>query len=155
MTDGKVIISTALDNTGLKAGINGLPNALKKIGGLVAAAFSIGALVKFGKQAIELGSDIAEVQNVVDTAFGDMAYKIEDFAKSSIQNFGMSQLSAKKTASTYMAMARGMGMEEKAASDMSISLTALTGDVASFYNISQELADVKLKSVFTGRVLPV
>ena len=33
---------------------------------------------------------------------------------------------------------------------MSLTLTGLTGDVASFYNISQELADIKLKSVFTG-----
>lgn len=33
---------------------------------------------------------------------------------------------------------------------MAIGLTGLTGDVASFFNISQELADVKLKSVFTG-----
>lgn len=33
---------------------------------------------------------------------------------------------------------------------MSTALTQLTGDVASFYNISQDLAYIKLKSVFTG-----
>lgn len=33
---------------------------------------------------------------------------------------------------------------------MAITLAGLSGDVASFYNISQELADIKLKSVFTG-----
>lgn len=156
-SDGKVIISTELDNTGLQRGIKqvkgelgGLPKMLKSIGTAAVAAFSVKAIVDFGKAAIDLGSDIAEVQNVVDTAFGDMAYKAEAFADTAIETFGMSKLSAKKTASTYMAMARGMGMPAEAASDMAISLAGLTGDVASFYNISQELADVKLKSVFTG-----
>lgn len=157
MSDGKVIISTELDNSQFKKGISemkselgGLSGTLKKIGKIVAAAFSVHAIVSFSKQAIELGSNVQEVQNVVDTAFGDMAYKVEEFAKTSVQNFGMSKLSAKKTASTYMAMARGMGIAQAEASDMAIALTGLTGDVASFYNISQELADVKLRSVFTG-----
>lgn len=157
MADGKVIIDTSLNNKGFVKGINsmtgqvgGLTAAVKKLGMAIGIAFGVKALVDFGKQAVELGSNVAEVQNVVDVAFGDMAYKIEDFAKTSIQDFGMSQLAAKRTASTYMAMARSMGINEQAAADMTISLTGLTGDVASFYNISQELADIKLKSVFTG-----
>ncbi len=157
MADGKVIIDTSVNNTGLRKGLkgvksdlSGLKNMFSGIGKTLLATFSVAALVGFGKKCVELGSNVAEVQNVVDTAFGDMAYKIEDFAKTSVKNYGMSQLSAKKTASTYMAMAKGMGMEDQAASNMAISLTGLTGDVASFYNISQELADTRLKSVFTG-----
>ena len=107
-------------------------------------------LFKLGKEALQVASDIQEVQNVVDTAFGRMSWKVERFAQTSITQFGMSELSAKKTASTYMAMARGMGLNDDVASDMAITMAGLTGDVASFYNISQELADVKLKSVFTG-----
>ena len=52
----------------------------------------------------------------------------------------------KKTASTYMAMASGMGLGQEKANDMAITLAGLSGDVASFYNISQELADIKIKS---------
>lgn len=157
MADGKVVIDTSLDNSGLKNGISnlnksfaGLKSSLGKIGAAVGVAFGTAALISFGRQCINLGSNIDEVQNVVDVAFGNMSYKIEEFAQTSIENFGMSRLSAKKTASTYMAMARSMGVSEETASDMSVTLTGLTGDVASFYNISQELADIKLKSVFTG-----
>lgn len=107
-------------------------------------------LFKLGKEALQVASDIQEIQNVVDVAFGDMAWKAEKFAKTAITQFGMSELSAKKTASTYMAMAKSMGLSDETASNMSISLAGLTGDVASFFNISQELADVRLKSVFTG-----
>ena len=155
--DGSVIIDTRLNNKGftkgvenIKAQLGGLQSAVNKIGATIASAFAIGALVNFGKACVELGSNVSEVQNVVDVAFGDMADIVEDFAEGSIRNFGMSQLAAKKTASTYMAMAKGMGVADEAAAEMSITLAGLTGDIASFYNISQELADIKLKSVFTG-----
>lgn len=157
MADGKVVIDTSLNNKGFTRGVNnlkgelgGLGSVVKKLGGVIVAAFSVKAVVDFGKAAIELGSNVAEVQNVVDVAFGDMAYKVEDFAKTSIQSFGMSKLAAKKTASTYMAMSKGIGMAEEAASDMAISVTALTGNAASFFNTSQELASTKLKSIWTG-----
>lgn len=157
MADGKVTIDTGLDTRAFEKEVKGLPSklggvasSLKGIAAAAAAAFSVKALVDFGKEAVSLASDLQEVQNVVDTAFGDMAYKVEAFADTAIEQFGMSELSAKRTASTYMAMARGMGIADGAASDMALSLTGLTGDIASFYNISQELADVKLKSVFTG-----
>lgn len=130
--------------------IGGLGTALAKLGVAISVAAVIKGLISLGKQALELGSDIVEVQNVVDTAFGSMAYKIEEFSATSIKRFGLSKLAAKQTASTYMAMARSMGLTEDAASDMAIALTGLSGDVASFYNISQAEADTKLKSVFTG-----
>lgn len=143
-----------MDNKGFVRGLNSMTNSLtsaaKKISVAIAGAFAVRQIVAFGKECVELGSNVQEVQNVVDTAFGDMTYKVEAFADTAIQNFGMSRLAAKKTASTYMAMAKGMGIADEAASDMSIKLAGLTGDVASFYNISQELADIKLKSVFTG-----
>ena len=130
--------------------LGGMKSVVGKLVGAVAAAFAVQKVVQFGAACIELGSNVAEVQNVVDTAFGDMAWKMEQFADSAITSYGMSELAAKKTGSTYMAMARGMGIAEDAASDMAIALTGLTGDVASFYNITQEEADTKLKSVFTG-----
>lgn len=115
------------------------------------AGIAIGrALWNFGKQALQTASDLQEVQNVVDVSFGSMKQKCEDFAKTSITQFGMSELSAKQTASTYMAMAKGIGMASDTASDMAISLAGLSGDVASFRNISQSEVDTKLKSVFTG-----
>ena len=150
MADGKVVISTALDDSGVKNGLKGLKSSLIKIGALVATAFSVKALVNFGKEAISLSSDLEEVQNVVDVAFGDMSHKMEDFAKTAIDSFGISELSAKKTGSTFMAMAKGMGIASSYASDMAVSLTGLSADMSSFYNISQDVTSTALKSIFTG-----
>ncbi len=157
MADGKVIIDTSLDNKGFTKGVRNLKNDMsgleavaKKVGRTLAVVFSAKAIFDFGKACVKLGSDIAEVQNVVDVAFGDMAYKIEEFAKSSIQNFGMSKLTAKETASNFMSMGRSMGLSAKAASDMAVAVTGLTGDVASFFNISQDLAKIRLRGIWTG-----
>ena len=157
MADGKVTISTALDNTGFKRGVNqvsgslgGLRSVAGKLAGTLAAAFAVQKVIQFGAACIQLGSDVAEVQNVVDVSFGRMAYKMEEFADTAITSFGMSELAAKKTGSTYMAMAKGMGVADEAASDMAIALTGLSGDVASFFNLSQEDAAYKLRSIFTG-----
>lgn len=157
MADGKVTISTLLDNAGLKKGVEkiegsfgGLKSVLGRIGAAVAAAFSVRALIDFGTAAIELGSNLAEVQNVVDVSFGNMASAAEEFASTAITQFGMSELAAKKTASTYMAMAKGLGVAEGTASNMAITLAGLSGDVASFFNLDQEAAAKKLQGVFTG-----
>ena len=157
MADGKVTIDTSLNTKGfdqgvkgIERGLGGMKSALAEIGKTVAAVFAAGKLLQFGKECIELGSDVAEVQNVVDVAFGDMAGQVETFANQAITNFGMSTLAAKKTASTYMSMARGMGIAMDSAAEMSLALTGLSGDVASFYNITQEEAAYKLQSVFTG-----
>lgn len=155
--DGSIILTTQVDQTGLsrgmaamKSGVSSLSKSFTKLGAAIGVTFGVGALIKFGKQAVQLASDLQEVQNVVDVAFGDMAYKIESFSKTAIENFGISELTAKRTASTYMAMAKGMGIADDVASDMAITMTGLTADIASFYNMSQERADVILKSVYTG-----
>lgn len=107
-------------------------------------------LKKFGSQAIQTASDLEEVQNVVNVSFGSMANEVEAFAKTAIWSFGMSELTAKQTASTFMAMANGMGLAMKDGKNMSLQLTALSGDMASFYNVRQDVAQTALNSIFTG-----
>ena len=155
--DGSVIIDTRMDTSGVQNGVsaikqsfNGLGSAVKKIGLLIGGAFAVGKLVQFGKECVELGSDLAEVQNVVDVTFTTMADKVNEFAKNAMTSAGLSETMAKRYVGTFGAMSKSFGFSEQQAYDMSTALTQLTGDVASFYNISQDLAYIKLKSVFTG-----
>lgn len=122
----------------------------KKAGAALAAAFGVKKLVEFGKQCLELGSDLAEVQNVVDVTFPNMTAQVDKFAKSAAQSFGLSETMAKQYTGTFGAMAKAFGFSEKQAYDMGTTLTGLAGDVASFYNLSQDEAYTKIKSVFTG-----
>lgn len=155
--DGSVIIDTRMDTSGVQNGVsaikksfNGLGSVVKKVGLLIGGVFAAKKLVEFGKECLDLGSDLAEVQNVVDVTFTTLSDKVNDFAKAAMNSAGLSETMAKQYVGTFGAMAKSFGFTEQQAYDMSTQLTQLTGDVASFYNLSQDLAYTKLKSVFTG-----
>ena len=155
--DGYLNFDTQIDTKGFNQGtqkvnngISGMKSAFGKLGKVIGATFAVSSLVNFGKQAVSMASDLQEVQNVVDVSFGSMSSKMEEFADKSIEMYGISELTAKQTGSTYMAMAKGMSIADDAASDMAISLTGLSADMASFYNESQDVTATALNSVFTG-----
>lgn len=147
---GDIFLNLRLRDAGFKKDMNSMhsfaSSAVKKL----AAAFTVKALADFGKKCIDLGSDLTEVQNVVDVAFPKMSKTIDTFANKAASQFGLSETMAKRYAGTFGSMAEAFGFSEKSAVSMSTTLTGLAGDVASFYNISQDEAYTKLKSVFTG-----
>ena len=153
--DFELLLNSNPFNKGIKNASNtikssGIENSLKKIGKLAVAAFSIKAIVNFGKECINLGSDLTEVQNVVDVTFGNLNTEVNRFAENAITQFGLGQTVTKKYVGTFGAMAKAFNFSNKEALVMSETLTGLTGDVASFYNLSSDEAYTKLKSVFTG-----
>ena len=127
-----------------------MSNSFKALGKTIASSLGIFALIKLGKQAIETASSLQEIQNVVDQSFGDASAEINDFADKAMMAFGLTELQAKKTASTLMAMSNGMNINTQAGKIMAVNLTKLSGDMASFYNVSQDVAETALESVFTG-----
>lgn len=125
-------------------------SAFQKIASMAAAAFSVRAVLNFTKSCLDLGSDLTEVQNVVDTTFGSMAESVNVFAQSAMETYGMSETVAKKYMGTFGAMSKAMGMSIQQSYEMSEAVTGLTGDVASFFNLSTDEAYTKLKSIWTG-----
>lgn len=129
---------------------NGFNNSVGSLISTLAKLVSAGAILKFSKQCIEAASDLQEVANVVDVTFGQRANVINDWAKAQAASFGLSETAAKRYAGTYGTMAKQFGRTGDEAVQMSIALTKLTGDVGSFYNMTDEAAATKLKGIFTG-----
>lgn len=107
------------------------------------------------KDAIDISSSLTEVENVVRTTFGNYEKLIQDFSKKSIQDFGMSELTAKQVASRFQAMGTAMGFSQGKMADMSLQLTKLTADMASFYDMEQSDVARNLQAVFTGETEPL
>lgn len=128
--------------------------------------------------SINIASDLTEVQNVVDVAFADMKYKIEDFAATSRQQFGMTELQAKQFASRFQAMGSAMGITNSqvqraneflgtqgltgaytnlgdSMADVSVTLTKLTADMGSFYNAEYTDVAEDLQAILTGMARPL
>lgn len=147
---GQIGLDLVVNQKQFNKQMSGIQSLASKTGKLLAGAFATKQIVNFGKRCLELGSDLQEVQNVVDVTFPNMTKKVDAFAKSAASSFGLSETMAKKYTGTFGAMAKAFGFSESAAYDMGSTLTGLAGDVASFYNLTQDEAYTKLKSVFTG-----
>lgn len=129
---------------------NSVMSAFKPLGKILGTALGTAAVAGFTKSCLSLGSDLEEVQNVVDVTFKSMSSGINSFAQTAITQFGLSETAAKKYSGTFGAMSKAMGLSESAAYEMSTAVTGLTGDVASFFNLSADEAYTKLKSIWTG-----
>ena len=155
------------------SGTKGLASALGKMYASYWLLFR--AFQKIG-QSITLASDLVEVQNVVNTVFGDMTAKVEQYADKSIEQFGMSELAFKQYASRFQAMGSAMGIDSgligqsnsflnkstngyvalsDSMADVSLTLTQLTADMASFYNVEQAAVAEDLAAIFTGETRPL
>lgn len=147
---GQIGLDLVINQQQFNKQLGGIQNLAKKTGKMLAGAFAVKGLTSFAKGCIELGSNLTEVQNVVDVVFPTMNKKVNEFAQNAASTFGLSETMAKKFTGTFGAMANAFGFSEKESYKMSTALTGLAGDVASFYNISQDEAFTKLKSVFSG-----
>lgn len=155
---GQIALELGIDSSQLTKQLTGASNKAAKqatsifsgMGKKIAAGLSIAAFTKFTKDCLEVGSNVTEVQNVVDTAFKDLSGQADQWASNAMTNFGLSELSAKKYMGVFGQMSNAMGITGQAALDMAEDVTGLTGDVASFYNLGTDEAYTKLKSIWTG-----
>lgn len=155
---GQIALELGIDSSQIVNQLTGASNKAAKqatsifsgMGKKIAAGLSIAAFTKFTKDCLEVGSNVTEVQNVVDTAFKDLSGQADQWASNAMTNFGLSELSAKKYMGVFGQMSNAMGITGQAALDMAEDVTGLTGDVASFYNLSTDEAYTKLKSIWTG-----
>ena len=160
---GQIDLDLRVNERGFNRQMNGIAGnaqgvvggAFKKLGFVIAGAFAIHGMVRFGNSAIKLASDLAEVQNVVDVTFGKMSTQVNSFSKNAINSFGLSELSAKKFTSTMGAMLKSSGLTGQGMTNMSIGVTKLAGDMASFYNLDGETAFAKIRSGLSGETEPL
>lgn len=133
----------------------GVTGGIKKLGAAIASVAAARQLTQLGKQAIDAASDLTEVQNVVDTVFGDMSGTINNWSKNAMNAFGLSETSAKRFTSTMGAMFKSSGITGNALQTMSINMAALSADMASFYNLSADQAFDKIRAGISGETEPL
>ena len=122
---------------------------MKRTGQNLTASLTV-PIVGLGLAAVKLASDYEESLNKVRVSFGDSSKSVEDFAKTTLRSFGIAEGSALEMASLFGDMGTSIGLSDKEAANMSTTLVGLVGDLASFKNISQDVAKTALASVFTG-----
>lgn len=139
-----------------QAKMEGLATKVKSVGDKISSAgkaMSVGITVPLtaaGTAAVNAASDFDENLNKVDVAFGKNAQSVKEWANTAITQFGLSKNQALQATSLFGDMATSMGINQKQATAMSISMAGLAGDLASFKNVGIDQAMTALNGVFTG-----
>lgn len=149
-------------NTSFTSFFSSFPSHQKKVFNLASAIgmfyakfwMLIRAFKSLGK-AIDLSSQLTEVQNVIDKSFGIYQDKLNSFTNNAIDSFGISELTAKKIASRYQSMAGAMGFAQSKAANMSVEMTKLAADMASFYDVPVTDVAEDLEAAYTGLTRPL
>lgn len=157
---GKISLDLNVNSRDFNKQVNGIQKQTTKafgtlsvvVGNIVADMVqkAVNGVGNFVKGTIDKGSELSELQNVVDSVFTTMSDKVESFSKNALEAYGLTEAQSKKMVGTFGAMSKSFGYSEQQAYSMSTALTGLAGDVASFYNLSHDEAYTKLKAVFTG-----
>lgn len=107
---------------------------LKRIGGVLAATFTVGAIAAFGKGAIDAASDLQEAGTAVEAVFGPSMGTIQAWAEGAAGAMGQSTLQALDAAKSFGVYGSQAGLAADANADFSMKLTGLASDLASFHN---------------------
>jgi len=119
----------------------------------IGSALSVGVtlpILAAGSASVKMASDFEESLNKVDVSFGNSSTSIRDFAKTTLETYGIAEGTALDMAALFGDMATSMGLPQSEAANLSKSLVGLAGDLASFKNIGIDQATTALNGVFTG-----
>lgn len=168
---GASALGSFMQRLGLLPGAsNGIDRTAISFGNLLRAIlpfYGIRGIFDWGKEAVTVGSSLVEIENVIDTAFGslkkgyqDISGYAYDWAKTTIDNFGVSELAAKQYAGRLMSMFNSSGFDisegmRDSAAKMTTDLIERAGDIASFYDISVDEAMTKMQAGLAGMNRPL
>lgn len=128
--------------------------ALSSIGQKMSLAITA-PMALIGKKSLDMAMDVVESENLFTVSMGNMAEAATDWSNSFSKSVGLNEYEVRKQVGTFNVMLGSMGLTEKAAYDMSKSMTELAYDMASFYNLRPEEAFDKLKSGIVGMPRPL
>jgi hypothetical protein len=113
------------------------------------------AVTGFFASTLGAASSLEESLSKTRVVFGENSEAVIRWAENSAQAFGQSQQDALEAASTYGNLFQAFGVGRQRAQEMSMTLTQLAADLASFNNTTVEEAVIALRSGLSGETEPL
>jgi hypothetical protein len=123
---------------------------MMKAGAVMTAGLTL-PLVVVGRKMANMAINMTDSLEKVDALFGSSAQIIKDWSKNSASNIGISQQAAMEAAGTYKNLFDAMGVGPKIATDMSMSMVTLAGDLAEFNSADSSAVMDALINGMAGR----
>lgn len=158
-TDGiRSALSKEFGDAGDTAGKSmggGILGAAKSFIGPLAAIFAAGAIVSFGKSAIEEASNLTESLNAVKVSFGDASAEITKLGEDSATRLGLSQSAFNGIATQFSAFAETIAGSGGDVAGVIDQLSTRGADFASVFNLEVSDALGLFQSGLAGETEPL
>jgi hypothetical protein len=128
--------------------------AFKRVGVALAAAGIGSVLFDFGKRSAQAAIDAQEMGSAFEVVFGGMASDVAAWAEETGNALGRSTQEIQRGALAFQELF-GKALNPEQSAELSKQFTLLTQDLASFKNLSNEVAQQKLFSGLVGEAEPL
>ena len=153
MADGKVVISTGLDNSGIAKGIKAVTGTLggltKVVAGVTAGITSAfgAAAIAITKQAVAAYADYEQLAGGVETLFKDASSRVMDYAEDAFYTVGISANEYMETVTSFSAsLISALGGDTAKAADVADMALTDMADNANKMGSSME----SIKTAYQG-----
>jgi hypothetical protein len=146
-----------VDTRGLRDGerdLNSFSRTAANVAGAVGAAFAAIGFAQFGRQSLQAAIDAQEMGSAFEVVFGDMASSVRAWAEETGDALGRSTQEIMRGALAFQELF-GQALQPAQAAELSKQFAVLTQDLASFKNLSNEVAQQKLFSGLVGEAEPL
>lgn len=127
---------------------------MTSVGNKMSLALTVPITAAFFKMTSS-ASDLGETVSQTEQIFGSATSQIGTFAERAAKGLGQSERAAREAANTFGLFFTNAGKSQTEAADMSITLTKLASDMASFKNTSPEQAVQALGAALRGESEPI
>lgn len=132
----------------------GMTSAFKRVGGALAAIGATTALAGFSRASVQAAIDAQEMESAFDVVFGNMASDVRSWAEETGNALGRSTQEIQRAALAFQELF-GRALDPAQSAELSKQFAVLTQDLASFKNLSNEVAQQKLFSGLVGEAEPL
>ncbi len=155
--DGSLNFDTKIDSKGFDKGIKNINSSVSQLssglGALktkIAAAFSVAAIVAFGKKALETAASVNAANSAMSQTFGELEGAASTAITRVADESGILETRLKSIATGIYAFAKTSGMDSATALGMMKDALQVAADSAAYYDRSLEDTSETLKSFLKG-----
>lgn len=155
--DGSLNFDTKIDSKGFDKGIKNINSSVSQLSGKlgalktkIAAAFSVAAIVAFGKKALKTAASVNAANSAMSQTFGELEGAASAAITRVVDESGILETRLKSTATGIYAFAKTSGMDSASALGMMKEALQVAADSAAYYDRSLEDTSETLKSFLKG-----
>lgn len=132
-----------------------IKGGLLDLASITALVHSFKTLTKTFSQMVSQSANYLENMNLLDVAFNNDTNEAKKFVNTLTEMYGLDESWGYKTIGLFKQLSNAMGLADETGTTLAKTLTALSIDLASLYNVNTQSAVEKLTSALAGQTKPV